>query len=196
MKVVSFQIGAIACAIVSWQSWTTSAQGLIVFANRVAGGHDAPVVFAWDPLRGPGPGYTAQLYGGAPGRPAGSLEPLFPTTTFRDENPISERYVREVIIEVPGIPPGEFASLLMRVYNGQDWNSSTIRGESHLFTEFLGGGDFPPTNLDGLDYEPIVLGLVPEPRALVMGMAGFGVLWFLRQKRLVAAEKVRHQNPN
>src|SRR5687767_13418511 len=89
-------------------------QGQVVFANRVTGVFDAPVILTGDP-RGPGPDYSAQLLlQGA----NGSLTPLLPTTTFRPSGigaaAVADRYWFPVTLDVPGVPSGANATFVVR----------------------------------------------------------------------------------
>src|SRR5688572_22334023 len=87
--------------------------GQINFNNRITGTVDARVLL--DGSIGAGAGWTAQLIGG---RVGGTLVPLFPTTTFRTTSAAAQGYVNPVVVTVPGILPGEQASVKMQVFNG------------------------------------------------------------------------------
>src|SRR5262245_22544943 len=93
---------AVAAVMVSVAAF---AQGQITFNNRVAGVVDARVTFASDGT-GVGAGYTAQLFGGPENTAAGALTALNPTTTFRTSSAAAQGYVNGVVVDVPGIAPG------------------------------------------------------------------------------------------
>src|SRR4051812_32059300 len=71
-----------------------------------------------------GASYTAQLYGRLAMSPAFPFEPLFPKTTFRLDD---SGYIIPLLVRVPFLSPPEPGFFVMRVYNGLDWESSTIR---------------------------------------------------------------------
>jgi len=153
-------------------------QGAVVFNNRVTGVVDARV-FLPGGTEGAGAGYTAQLFGGAPGTAAASLTALTPTTTFRTTSAAAQGYVNAVDVTVPGIAPGSQATLVMRAFNGTSFAASSIRGESSPITITLGGGTLPPANLVGLQS----FTLVPEPTTLALsGLLGAALLLFRRRK--------------
>src|SRR4051812_41078947 len=77
-------------------------QGVVNFANRVfANSIDAPVTFTDG--TGVGKGYFAQLFAGPNNSSASSLQPVLPTTTFRDLFP---GYIAPIDVSVPGIAAG------------------------------------------------------------------------------------------
>lgn len=122
--------------------------GLVVLNNRIPGILDARVLLPDG--RGVGEGWTAQLYGGPAGTTVSVLEPLLPTTTFRTSSPQTAGYLTSVDVAVPGVAPGANATLVLRVYDGDSYETSSRRGESAPFTISLGGGVLPPVNLLGL----------------------------------------------
>jgi hypothetical protein len=156
-------------------------QGFIHFVNLVgAPPHstvDAPVSFL-DGTR-ISSGFTAQLYGGPGGTPLEALSPLFPTTSFVPSFP---GYVRSVIVTVPDVPPGQSATFLMRVYDGENWEASLCRGESNPITLNLAIGSQPPTVPVGL--QPFQVNCIPEPSVFVLVTVGAAVL--LTYQRLAA----------
>jgi len=157
------------------------AQGQIVFAN-LFGSVNAPVTLSPN-NKGPGPGYTAQLYlvNGL------ALTPLSPTSTFRPPGPgaaaIADRYwdIQDVI--VPGVTPGNAATFVVRAWRtdfgsfdvarmantGLDW------GESAPFTVTVGGGTLPPASLVAL--QSFTMTIIPEPSTLTL--LALGVLALL-----------------
>jgi hypothetical protein len=60
----------------------------------------------------------------------------------------------------------------MRVFNGQTWESSPLRGESNLFDVQPSSPSGDPSNLFGL--EPFQVLPVPEPGTIAL--FGFGLL--------------------
>ena len=145
------------------------------------GGVDAPVAFAWAPNVGVGEGFTAQLYGGPSDASVDSLQPLYPTTTFRTDTPHGRFFVQPVVVTVPGQPPLSTASFIMRVFNGPDWESSTIRGESHPTVAVLGGGEGFPRYLVNL--QGFYVHVIPEPSVGMLVCFGAGLVFWLRRKR-------------
>jgi hypothetical protein len=145
--------------------------GELNFANRATGAQlDAPVSDVTG--KHVGAGYTAQLYGRLAMSPAFPFEPLFPKTTFRLDD---SGYILPVLVEVPFLSPPEQGFFVMRVYNGLDWESSTIRGESGVLRlDTGGGGIIPPTDLIGL--QPFQVMAVPEPSSVMVGCLGAVVL--------------------
>lgn len=149
--------------------------GAVVFNNRVVGVLDVRVIL---PDGTPaGAGWTAQLYGGPEG---GTLNGLFPATTFRTTSDATLGYVAPVDVTVPGVRSGARATLVMRVFNGETFETSALRLESNPFTVAVGGGILPPANLAGLssfhvvsDAKPFVArelpgGYSPGARLLVV----------------------------
>lgn len=162
---------AIAAVMVSV---ATYAQSAVVFNNRVGTEVDAKVSRADG--TGAGAGFTAQLYlvGGA-----GALTPLTPNTTFRTSSAAAAFYVNGVDVIIPGMAPGP-VTLRMRAYNGADYNSSTIRGESANFTVTTQDPTLPGVNLVGLTGFSVLP--VPEPATLALGALGLGALLIRRRK--------------
>src|SRR5688500_16893697 len=93
------------------------AQGTIRFNNRITGVVDAPIRFPWGAGLGSVPDSHAQLYlvtGGT------TYTPLTPATTFRNTSEAATPYVvepNEPVI-VPGVQPGQTATLVMRAWVG------------------------------------------------------------------------------
>lgn len=124
----------------------SSMEGTVVLNNRVSGLVDARVMLSDG--TGAGAGWTAQLYGGAEG--AAELKPLFPATTFRTTSAATQGYVHAVNVSVPGVVPGAAARLVLRVYQGESYETAARRGQSAPITVTLGGGVLTPANLVGL----------------------------------------------
>ena len=164
----------VACAVFVLGSRIGLGQGEVTFNNRVSGEVDARVTFLDG--TGVGAGFIAQLYGGPAGSSIEQLTPLFPITTFRTTPALALGYVFGVVVVVPDVPPRQRAVLVMRVFNGSTWESSTCRGESNPINVVLSGGLAVPTNLVGL--QPFSVDCIPEPGTLaVFGLAVAG--WFL-----------------
>jgi hypothetical protein len=166
---------AVAAVMVSVAAF---AQGQVVFNNRVAGVVDARVTFA-DGSGGVGAGYTAQLFGGAD---AANLTALNPATTFRTSSAAAQGYVNGVVVDVPGIGPGNKATLVMRVFD----SANAQVGASGPITITLGGGTLPPSNLEGL--QPFTVTgaggpvIIPEPSTIALAVLGVGALLLRRRK--------------
>ena len=62
------------------------------------------------------------------GSDAATLQPLFPTTTFRTSSAAAQGYVNAVTVTVPGVDVGGTAFFKMAVYNGVDFASSALKG--------------------------------------------------------------------
>jgi hypothetical protein len=75
----------------------------------------------------------------------------------------------------------------MRAYNGPDWESSTIRGESNVLLITLFGGGPPPSHLWGL--QPFQVLPIPEPSSLALFGLGLPIVlfWLRREKQRRAA---------
>lgn len=153
------------------------AQGQFTFSTKTAGTVDARVTFLdGTPV---GAGFFAQMYGGPEGTQLALLKPLFPTTTFRNSGRLAG-YVDSVGVTVPGVEGR--ATLVMRAFNGANWESSNCRGESAPFTITLTSPPFFPADLVGL--QPFSVNCIPEPSTLALllgGAAGFASLAFRRR---------------
>jgi hypothetical protein len=157
------------------------AQGQVTFNNRVSGVVDARVTFAdgANAGQGVGAGYTAQLFGSADGA---NLVALNPSTTFRTSSAAAQGYVNGVVVDVPGITPGNKATLVLRVFD----SSSTQVGASAPFTITLGGGLSTPANMEGLAAFTVTAGgggpIIPEPSTIALAALGIGALLLRRRK--------------
>lgn len=151
-------------------------QGLVSFQNRVSGVVDARVLMPDG--TGAGAGITAQLWGGPAGTTVDKLVALSPSTTFRTSSAAAMGYVNAVDVSVPGVAAGAQATLVMRAFNGADYASSALRGQSNPITVALGGGVLTPANLVGMTG----FTLVPEPSTIALGVLGAAVLLFRRRK--------------
>ena len=152
---------------------TGMAQGLIRFANRDSGGVDARV-FLPDGT-GVGAGFVAQLSLVTSHNIVPVLTPLLPTTTFFDSTPAARGYVHPVNVSVPGILGGQSVGVIMRVFEGESWESSTFRGESSVATVELVPPEFGTGGLlTGL--RQFIVAPIPEPGTLAMTICGIAVL--------------------
>ena len=117
---------------------------------------------------------------------------LTPATTFRDPsaNPIAAKYIVNVDpVVVPGIPPGNPATVVMRAWltslGSFDQAKASFEnfgsGESPPLTiPSLGGGLLPDSNLSGLQGFRIVDS--PEPSTIALGILGGSLLLLWRRK--------------
>jgi formylglycine-generating enzyme required for sulfatase activity/murein DD-endopeptidase MepM/ murein hydrolase activator NlpD len=122
--------------------------GIVLFNNRIVGKVDARVLLPDG--QGAGAGWVAQLYGGSMGTPISQLKPLAPATEFRTTSPAAMGYVNSVEVKVPDVPPGATATIIMRVFEGDSYETARRRGESLPIQLSLGGGQLPPAILIGL----------------------------------------------
>jgi hypothetical protein len=158
-------------------------QGAVTFNNRVTGVVDARVMLPDG--KGAGAGFTAQLIGGPAGTAVDKLVALTPSTTFRENAAgTAQGYVNAVDVTVPGVAAGSQATLVMRAYNGSDYASSALKGQSAAITIALGGGTLPPANLAGLQGFSISGSavVIPEPSTIALGVLGAALLLIRRRK--------------
>jgi hypothetical protein len=163
----------------------TYGQGQVVFANRVTGVFDSPVtVQGSSPLRGPGSGFSAQLYLVGAGN---ALTPLTPIATFRDAGTgaaaVADRYWPQTTVDVPGVTPGGNATFRIRAWQtslGSYDQAELARGESLPFIVAVGGGTLPPANLTTL--QAFTVSIVPEPSVIALGVLGASALLLRRRK--------------
>ena len=130
---------------------------------------DARVTFAAGPDdgQGVGAGYSAQLFGGPEGTALPNLTPLFPTTTFRTSSAAAQGYVNGVVVEVPGVAPGQRATLVMTLFLTGGECEWPFYSQSNVITISVGGDVLPPANLVGLEAFAVLGPIcVPEPSAL------------------------------
>ena len=156
-------------------------QGTVLFANRVTGVIDAPVVFpgiATDILPADSR-FLAQLFGAAPG---GNLAPIGNPVPFGEEPGWAPGYIRPVEHQIPGVAPGGSAQVKMVAWYRQLGNSYVEAlnrgmggvGESAVITiDSTGGGLQPPALLSGLSgfHISIILSINTRPNPIVP--AGF-----------------------
>jgi hypothetical protein len=164
-------------------SVSTFAQGTIFFNNRTSAG-DVPI-YAPDGVSGAGSLGTvnAQLFLQPAG--GGALVPLTPATTFRTASAAASFFVNPLDVTVPGFAPGTAATVIVRAWQGADYATATVRGESAALTISALGGVNPQTgaivptpDLAGL----VSFTLVPEPSTIALGVLGAAALLYRRRK--------------
>jgi hypothetical protein len=170
---------AVAALLVTVASY---GQGTLSF-NNIWNGVGPGKVFLPDGTTGVGAGFTAQLLAGPAGTAVDSLVALSPTTTFRTGN--AAGYVTAVQVSVPGVAAGAQATIVMRAFNGADYASSQIKGQSAPITLGLGGtpaggAPIPDPVLNGL--ASFTLTQVPEPSTIALGIIGAAALLYRRRK--------------
>lgn len=159
-------------------------QGQVLFANKVGTLVDAPVIDSRLFPRGPGPGWTAQLL---LWNADGSLTPMTPTSTFQPAgsgaDAIADRYWYPQIVNVPGVPPGEKATFVVRawltIFGSFDTSVALLRGQTSPFEVTVGGGALPPANLTTLP--GFEVDFIPEPSVTSLGALGAVLLIGLSQ---------------
>jgi hypothetical protein len=164
------------------------AQGTVDFNNRITGVVDARVLLPDG--TGAGTGFTAELLGGPKGTAVGQLTPLSPTTTFRTSSAAAMGYVNGVTVTVPNVAAGAAATLVMRAFNGKDFASSTVKGQSAPFDITLGGtppggAPLPPSAMSTLTGFSLSGGgtpVIPEPSTIALGVIGAAALLLRRRK--------------
>lgn len=174
MKKLLIALAAVMMTVASY------GQGAVVFNNRVAGTFDAPIVLATDATVGAGTisGMKAQLFLVGTG---GALTALTPATTFRADTGTLAKYISSVDVIIPG-NTGTPVTLVLRAFNGADYESSLARGQSAEFTVTPSVAPNPPANLTGLGNSPISVSVVPEPSTIALGVLGLGALLLRRRK--------------
>lgn len=152
--------------------------GQVNFNNRVSSAAppiDARVNFE-DGTPVVGAEFRAQL-----GVVNGTSVTLIPSsiTTFRTTPAAALGYITGVIVDLPGTTPGQNVTVRMVAFNGADFDSSTLRGESNDVTLSLGGGGtLLPANMVGLEGFEVV----PEPSTIALGILGAAALLIRRRK--------------
>jgi hypothetical protein len=162
------------------------AQGTVIFNTNVPGLVNARV-FCPDGATFPGPGVSAQLWGG----PLFSeLHPLEPVTTFGTGDWAGYVVPPSQPVVVPGVPEGGTAFLQLRAWNNFEgnltWETAGVRGESNIIAVGpLGGESLPPAYLIGLEsFQPVgEFFCIPEPRWLSFLALSLGCAIFLSRKR-------------
>lgn len=177
-----------------------SAQGLLIFNNRVGEQVVAPVynlelanpalakrgngqIYTGHPLAGSG--FTAQLFGGPTNTAVEKLAPLSPATVFRIGDGAGFVVAPSTAVAVPGVREGELATVQLRAWSNRggsisNWthvlaDSTVARGESlPIVTPPLGSVFNPPPNLIGLESFNLSLTLrLTSPRRMANGKFQF-----------------------
>lgn len=118
-----------------------------------------------------GPEIYGQLYFGALEDPPDKFMPLFPITPITSE-PGLEGYLKGVLVFMPvGYFGGETIAVQLRAFDGESWESSTIRGESITLDRKLIDSTHGPNRLTGL--QPFSVHTVPEPSTWSILVVGF-----------------------
>ena len=148
------------------------AQGTINFSTRISGVVDAPVFRPDGTPAGAGTPMNAQLFLVSGSGGAATYTALSPATTFRASPPgTAQAYVipPATPVTVPGIAGGSPATIVLRAWEGPNYDTATVKAQSNPITITLGGGGSPPAvpaNLVGL--QPII----PEPSTFALGLLG------------------------
>jgi hypothetical protein len=168
---------ALFCRLSAFGQGSFAGMGAVTF-NTYGGGVNAPVTL-WD---GSGPGlssgWNAQL---VHVRSDNVIVPLSPASIFRNTSPAASYYVQQPAenVFVPGVSPGESATLRLRAWQGASYETATLRGESSDLTLSVGGvplsGNGPPIP------PPLLVGLqgftiVPEPSIISVALLGATLL--------------------
>lgn len=167
---------------------TTSAfaQGTIAFNNRITGQVDAPVYVSGQfGITGIGtlPNVHTQLYEVTTPGPALIYTPIGQSTTFRAPtaaNPLLAAYVNPISsMVVDGRAPGATINVVMRVWQGDSYETTVNRIDSNIISVTLGGDipnqpPAPPGLLVGLTF-------IPEPSTVSLGLLGAAVLLYRRR---------------
>ena len=127
----------------------------LVLNNRIIGSVNAPV--SRPDGSGAGAGVKAQL---VLVKQDGAVVPLSPSTTFRRSSPAAAYFVNGVVVTVAGVRQGETITLRLRAWEGDDFATSSLRGESKDFEVTNNGGVH---NLIGLKEFKLVAQKQPSP---------------------------------
>jgi hypothetical protein len=186
---------------------TSSAQGIIVYYNRVAASVVAPVygvptepgpnlpgnTSAGFPAgtrtySGPlltGTGYYAGLWAGPVGATIEQLT-FVPGSlkTFRTGNFAGAINNSGNVIAIPGVVEGSPAVLQLRAWDNQggtitSYDDADIRGASLPFTSGNLGGVVPPPTMAGLQS----FQLIPEPATYALITLGAASMWLFRRRK-------------
>jgi hypothetical protein len=166
-------------------SYAQGSVGQVVFANKVGTTLDAPVtVIGSNPLIGPGPSASVQLYLANADGTVGT--PLTPISTFRPAGTgaavIADRYWLPQTVDVTGHAPGDNVSFIVRAWltSAGSFDATAMRGQSAPFTVQIGGGTLPPANL--ITLQAFTYGILPEPSVIAVGILGVSLLTRARRK--------------
>lgn len=90
-------------------------------------------------------------------------------------------FFNQVTAVVPDVATGANADMMIKVYDGADWDSSLWRGYSEKFlVEKLGGGLVTPPNMTNL--KSFTIDVVPEPSSLALLGLGAAALVIFRRR--------------
>jgi hypothetical protein len=165
------------------------AQGTVNFNNRVTPVIDAPIYVQYlgsPELAGAGslPNMSAQLY-----QINGPVfTPIGQATTFRAPtaaNPLLAAYVNPISsMAVNGAAPGSAIQVMMRVWQGDNFDTALIGGQTAPVSVIL-GGDIAgaPTAVPGLlnGLQGFTIFIVPEPSTIALGLCGAAALLYRRR---------------
>ena len=136
------------------------AQGTILFTTFSSSNQVNVPIFAPGSITdgiGTIPGMKAQLFLLLGSGASRVYVPLLPATTFNTNNPTAARYVLvpKEPVAVPNVPAGEQATIVMRIWNFNSYEASSLRGESNPLVVTLGGtladgNILPPATLAGM----------------------------------------------
>ena len=161
-------------------------QGTVNFANRVTGFVDAPVFGIDGITKLIGASYMAQLYAGAT---VNSMAPVGDPLPFRTGT--GAGYINTSGVDptrtIPGVAAGAVAFVKVVAWDTM-WGATYetawwSNGASSVFALTTGGGGVPPgppANLVGL--QSFIVGWIPEPSSMALGLLGAAVLFLRRRK--------------
>lgn len=161
-------------------------QGQLTFSNfSTADGLNAKVVIPGTTTGATSPPYYAQLL-----RVNVGLEtPVGSPVSFRPQA-VAAGYVIPTVMTIDDVPIGGSASFRMVVLAGSTYSEKVVVGKSSVVTIALGGGTVSPppliglTGIDGEGYIQMV-GVVPEPSTVILGLLGFMALLSRGPKRRI-----------
>jgi hypothetical protein len=166
----------------------TFGQGALFFSNLGSspGGLVNAKIFDVDGTTAlEGTGFTAQLFYGADGTPAGSLTPLASPVNNFNTGPLAGYFSDSPAVQIPGVANGSTAAIQLKVWSNAggtitDFDTATVRGQSEVLAITLGDNQNPTTipRLEGLTS----FSLVPEPSTYALLALGAGALLLRRRK--------------
>jgi hypothetical protein len=186
MKSFLFAVNLLGLFLLS--TWAARAQGVttlgtqrgVLFVTYSPNSRiDAPVSYP-DGAR-VGPEFIGQLFAGPAGTPVSALAPLLPVEHFGffPDQPQFNGYIFGGIVMIPNVEGNQFATIVLRAYNSDSWETSSYRGESEPITIRLGtpsGTASELIGLEGFNVQP-----VPEPSTLMIALIG-GLLLLKRAR--------------
>lgn len=172
-------VGILTTALLCVSSY---AQGTFNLSNGAAGVDAAVKLGSLAGANVPiGTGYWVQGFAGAVGTAASSLTAIGAPIRFT----LAAGYFFGAATAVPGIAGGTDALVQIRAWDAVLGNTSPAlgtggSGASNLVTVRLVASPTPENNLVGL--QSFAIAAVPEPSAVLLGLAGIGILAFRRRK--------------